>query len=104
MTRWSVDRINDRAFRLLDANGLHVGNLKCIGGVWTFKAIGYEASGAVIPGGGAFTDRHNTVFSTLDVAHISSTLGGALDAGSTLGDHPVPSQERRSAAGTHPAD
>ncbi len=55
--------------------GLHVGNLKRIGGVWKFKPIGYDASGQVIPGGGPLTDRHNTVFNTLDEAEVSRIIG-----------------------------
>ena len=51
--------------------GLHVGNLKLIGGVWKFKAIGYDAEGQVVPGGGPLTDKHNAVFPTLDEAEIN---------------------------------
>ena len=60
--------------RVLDAQGLHVGNLKLIGTVWKFKAIGYGAVGELIPGGGPLTDRHNTVFAKLDVAEINAVL------------------------------
>ena len=60
--------------RVLTGAGLHVGNLKLIGGAWKFKAIGYEASGSVIPGGGPLTDRHNTSFTVLDEAEISRVL------------------------------
>lgn len=41
---------------LITAFGLHLVN---IGAVWKFKAIGYDAAGNVIPGGGPLTDRHN---------------------------------------------
>ena len=64
-------------YRVLSANGLHVGNLKHIGGVWKFKAIGYDASGQVVPGGGPLTDRHNMVFATLDGVDIRRVLGGS---------------------------
>jgi hypothetical protein len=37
--------------------GVHVGNLKWIRGVLKLKAIGRDASGAVIPGGGPLTDQ-----------------------------------------------
>jgi len=57
------------------SDGLHVGNLKLIGDVWKFKAIGYDADGQVIPGGGPLTERHNTVFAALDQAEISRILG-----------------------------
>ena len=53
---------------------LHVGNLKLIGGVWKFKAIGVDASGQVIPGGGPLTDRHNTVFQELDEEQVNAVL------------------------------
>ena len=56
------------------SDGVLVGNLKLIGGAWKFKAIGHDASGAVIPGGGPLTGRHNTVFAVLDEAAISAAL------------------------------
>ena len=60
--------------RVLTGAGLHVGNLKLIGGVWKFKAIGYDAPGQVIPGGGPLTDRHNVRFATLDEAEVNRVL------------------------------
>ncbi len=77
MKSWCVRRIDDRASRVLDAMGRHVGNLKWIGGVWKFKAIGYDAAGAVIPGGGPLTAQHNMVFDSLDPVQISRALDGA---------------------------
>ena len=59
---------------MLTGTGLHVGNLKLIGGAWKFKAVGYDASGQVIPGGGPLTDRHNTVFAALDEAQLNAVL------------------------------
>jgi hypothetical protein len=56
-------------------DGTHVGNLKRIGTVWKFKAIGYDAAGKVIPGGGPFTDRHNTTFAAPDALVVSAQLG-----------------------------
>jgi hypothetical protein len=56
-------------------DGAHVGNLKRIGSVWKFKAIGYDAAGNIIPGGGPLTDRHNTPFSAPDAAEVSAKLG-----------------------------
>ena len=56
-------------------DGAHVGNLKRIGAVWKFKAVGYDASGHVIPGGGPLTERHNTAFSAPDAAVVSEKLG-----------------------------
>ena len=77
---WSAGKGGDTACRVFDAAGHHVGNLKWIGGVWKFKAIGQDSSGAVIPGGGPLTDRHNTVFSNLDQAQIRSEVGNAFTA------------------------
>jgi len=59
---------------VLDAQGLHVGNLKLIGAVWKFKAIGYGPGGELMPGGGPLTERHNTVFAMPDVAEINAVL------------------------------
>jgi hypothetical protein len=61
-------------YRVMAAAGLHVGNLKQIGGVWKFKAIGYDEAGQVVPGGGPLTDRHNATFTTLDEADINRVL------------------------------
>ena len=74
MNKLTLHRVNDQVFRVLSSQGEHVGNLKLIGGVWKFKAIGHDASGAIIPGGGPFTGRHNTVFAVLDAALISAAL------------------------------
>jgi hypothetical protein len=79
MKSWSVSGIENGACRVLDATGHRVGNLKWIRGVWKFKAIGYDASGAVIPGGGALTNRHNTVFASLDLEQINRVLGSAAN-------------------------
>jgi len=57
------------------ADGSHVGNLKRIGAVWKFKAIGYDAAGKVIPGGGPLTDRHNSAFAAPDALEVSAKLG-----------------------------
>lgn len=59
------------------ATGRHVGNLKWIRGVWNFKAIGQDASGAVIPGGGPLTDQHNTTFTSLDLVEINRRLSAS---------------------------
>ena len=60
--------------RLSSSTGLHVGNFKLIGSVWKFKAIGYDASGSVIPGGGPLTLKHNTIFCRLDEREINRVL------------------------------
>ena len=66
--------LNAQVCRVTSIEGVHVGNLKLIGGVWKFKAIGMDADGQVIPGGGPLTGRHNTVFAVLDEAAISAVL------------------------------
>ncbi|MDZ7862254.1 hypothetical protein [Acidovorax sp.] len=58
------------------ANGAHVGNLKRIGAVWKFKAVGYDDTGAVEPGGGPLTDQHNMVFTQPDAETVSARLLG----------------------------
>ena len=60
------------------AGGVHVGNLKRVGAVWKFKAIGYDAAGAVEPGGGPLTDLHNTTFDAPDAAHVNAVLASHL--------------------------
>jgi hypothetical protein len=70
----TLSPINAVAWQVLDASGLHVGNLKLIGGRWKFKAIGYGGQGELIPGGGPLTDRHNMSFARSDAAEISAAL------------------------------
>ena len=73
----TLSPVNAQVCKVLSKQGEHVGNLKQIGGVWKFKAIGYGADGGVIPGGGPLTTRHNTTFDVLDEAFINRVL--ALD-------------------------
>ena len=75
MSKFRLHTVSSGICRVLTDSGLHVGNLKLIGGVWKFKAIGYDASGQVVPGGGPLTDRHNTFFKALDEAEISRIFG-----------------------------
>lgn len=70
----TLSRVNDGVYRVLAGQGLHVGNLKLIGGQWKFKAIGYGAGGEVIPGGGPLTERHNTAFAAPDESVITAVL------------------------------
>jgi hypothetical protein len=70
----SLRRVNDGVFAVLDAAGQHVGNLKRIGAVWKFKAVGSTARGETVPGGGPLTERHNTVFDRPDAAEVSAGL------------------------------
>ena len=66
--------VNAGVFAVHDAAGQHVGNLKRIGAVWKFKAVGYTAAGESVPGGGPLTQRHNTVFEQPDAAELSARL------------------------------
>lgn len=75
MNKLRLHTVSSGICHVLTDSGLHVGNLKLIGGVWKFKAIGYDAFGHVIPGGGLLTNRHNMVFNTLDEAEINQILG-----------------------------
>lgn len=70
----TLQAVNAQVFSVLTAQGQHVGNLKLIGGIWKFKAIGYESDGSVVPGGGPLTDRHNMGFASADEALISAGL------------------------------
>lgn len=65
---------NDLVVGVHRQNGEHVGNLKRIGAVWKFKAVGYDAAGQVVPGGGPLTERHNMVFAAPDEALVSAAL------------------------------
>ncbi len=67
--------LNANVYTVHTAQGDHVGNLKRVGSVWKFKAIGYDAPGDVIPGGGPLTDRHNTVLQAPDAPTLNAALG-----------------------------
>lgn len=60
------------------ADGAHVGSLKQVGGVWKFKAMGYDAAARMEPGHGPLTEQHNMAFTTLEAAEVSARLLGAL--------------------------
>jgi hypothetical protein len=74
----SLQPVNANVHSVHLANGAHVGNLKRIGGVWKFKAVGYDEAGAVEPGGGPLTDLHNMVFAQPDAAEVSARLLAGL--------------------------
>lgn len=74
VTPLTLQRVNDQVFAVLSSQGEHVGNLKLIGGVWKFKAIGHDENGALVPGGGPLTGRHNMTFAVPDEALISAGL------------------------------
>ena len=70
----SLQTVNAQVYSVHNAAGMHVGNLKHIGAVWKFKAVGYDADGSVVPGGGPFTDQHNTQLSAPDAKQLSALL------------------------------
>lgn len=72
MNKLKLSRFNDVAYLVTSEQDEHVGNLKLINGAWKFKAIGYDADGDVIPGGGPFTHRHNTLFATPDANEVNT--------------------------------
>jgi hypothetical protein len=74
MNKLTLHPVNDQVVRVLDGQGQCVGNLKLIGPGWKFKALGQDADGQVIPGGGPLTDRHNMAFAVLDEAVVSAAL------------------------------
>lgn len=74
MNKLTLHPVNDQVVRVLSSQGECVGNLKLIGNVWKFKAIGHDADGQLIPGGGPLTDRHNTRFAVLDEAVVNAAL------------------------------
>lgn len=77
MTALSLSFVNANVYGVHLADSAHVGNLKRIGALWKFKAVGYDAAGGVEPGGGPFTHRHNTVLSEPDVLELNTRLGGS---------------------------
>ena len=74
MNPLTLHRVNDQVVRVLTPQGECVGNLKLIGPVWKFKALGHDADGHLIPGGGPLTGRHNMTFAVLDEAAVSAAL------------------------------
>lgn len=74
MPELQLEPLNEGVWRVKHSAHGHVGNLKLIGGVWKFKAVGYGAGGEVIPGGGPLTDRHNTVVTAPDKDLLNATL------------------------------
>ena len=70
--------VNAAVVSVHTADGAHVGSLKKVGGVWKFKAIGYDAEGRMEPGHGPLTEQHNMQFATPDATEVSARLLGAL--------------------------
>jgi hypothetical protein len=74
MTALTLSLVNTNVYSVHTSDGAHVGNLKRIGALWKFKAVGYDASGGVEPGGGPFTHLHNTVLAEPDVLELNTRL------------------------------
>ena len=70
--------VNASVVAVHTVDGAHVGSLKLVGGVWKFKAMGYDAAGRMEPGHGPLTEQHNMAFATPDAAEVSARLLGAL--------------------------
>ena len=75
MTFFHFKPVSDQVVSVSLPTGERVGNLKRIGSVWKFKAVGHE-DGQLVPGGGPLTHRHNLTFASLDEAVISAALQG----------------------------
>lgn len=75
MPALTLQPVNTNVYSVHTPDGAHVGNLKRVGAVWKFKAIGYDAAGNLEPGGGPLTDRHNTTLAAPDAAALSALLG-----------------------------
>ncbi|QDL52995.1 hypothetical protein [Rhodoferax aquaticus] len=75
MTEVALQEVNSLVFSVHLASGEHVGNLKKIGQVWKFKAIGVDAHGAVLPGGGPLTLSHNVTVDAPDAQALGRLLG-----------------------------
>lgn len=74
MTALTLRPVNANVHSVHLADGTHVGNLKRIGAIWKFKAIGYDAAGFVEPGGGPLTQCHNTEIAEPDALALSQAL------------------------------
>ena len=76
MSQLTLTCVNSNVYSVHLPTGAHVGNLKRVGSVWKFKAVGYDDTGAVLPGGGPFTDWHNTQLAAPDVVELNARLSG----------------------------
>ena len=75
MTALTLQPVNSGVVAVLLPDGAPAGHLKGIGGVWKFKAMGYEGAD-LVPGGGPLTGRHNCTFASLDIDEVSAALLG----------------------------
>jgi hypothetical protein len=74
MPAFSLRPVTPDVYSVHGPDGGHIGNLKRIGAVWKFKAIGYDTAGQLVPGGGPYTDRHNTTLAAPDAAALAAAL------------------------------
>lgn len=86
MAPLTLHPVNANVCQVHDAHGQLVGSLKLIGQHWKFKAIGHAPGGELVPGGGPFTHRHNTVFEVLEAAAVNRVLLPGLGVGDADGD------------------
>ena len=73
MTLLHFKPINPHVVAVYLPTGELVGNLKHIGNVWKFKAVGHD-NGHLVPGGGPLTHRHNATFAELDPVAVTAAL------------------------------
>ena len=76
--RLNLQAVNANVWAVCSSEGQHLGNLKRIGSSWKFKAVGYNADGAVEPGGGPLTDQHNALFDAPDEQAVNARLAPHL--------------------------
>jgi hypothetical protein len=74
VTPFTLRAVNADVHSVHTASGAHVGNLKRVGAVWKFKAIGYDDAGGIEPGGGPLTHLHNTRLAAPDQAELNAKL------------------------------
>lgn len=73
MPNLTLQPVNEGVVAVRLASGEPVGHLKWIGGMWKFKAMGYEDAD-LVPGGGPLTARHNCTFAVLDAEAVAAIL------------------------------
>jgi hypothetical protein len=71
---FTLRAVNADVHSVHTADGAHVGNLKRVGALWKFKAIGYDNTGGIEPGGGPLTHLHNTQLAAPDEAELNAKL------------------------------
>ncbi|MDD2878848.1 MAG: hypothetical protein PHQ58_00290 [Rhodoferax sp.] len=78
MSTLTLTCVNTNVHSVHLPDGAHIGNLKRVGAVWKFKAVGYDDAGGVEPGGGSLTHLHNTLLSAPDVNEVNAKLGAGM--------------------------